>query len=333
MNDITSIMSKSLCRVICDDATHIRKSIKICKKDNWICCWKCGNNIVYVNYAYMCNICHQHYCISHFIAHKEPVLHIHKSSNITIYDIKSLGNEIIKFDRTFSPWSDTISYEGSIYVFNGSNAYGVYRFALLKKKLISLDARNSERDCSGLCSTRGAIYCIGGNHEGNSLNVCEKYNILAKKWETLPNLNQERCYNAAFHFQHKWIYTVNGHYKVEKLESIERLDIKSNKRWVIIGPVVNELGASKCMNGIQIGKSQVLLFGSNSSEDKSYLMRINSSNITIQPHAVMPAVRRFCWSTVPFVYGSKVYSVDEDKIIFEYDINTEHWRILVNKIE
>lgn len=72
------------------------------------------------------------------------------------------------------------------------------------------------------------IFSIGGY----ATNSCERFDLKDQKWVKLANLNSEERQTPILYIQGMWLYAFFGYKQGEYLETIERLNIKSQKsKW------------------------------------------------------------------------------------------------------
>lgn len=99
--------------------------------------------------------------------------------------------------------------------------------------------------------------------------------------------------------------------------------------WVIVNPKCNELNATNCMQCIQIDEHRAILFGHNSTEKDTYIMRIEPTNeVQISKHSKLEEAVKFCWTSAPIRISDEIYAVDSEKIIHIYAIKTGKWSIM-----
>jgi len=74
------------------------------------------------------------------------------------------------------------------------------------------------------------LYVVGGYLN----NSCEKYDMKALKWKPFPNLNNNERQTPILHVHNSNLYAFFGYKVGQYLDTIERISLKSNKKWDVI---------------------------------------------------------------------------------------------------
>ncbi len=96
------------------------------------------------------------------------------------------------------------------------------------KKLRSLPDMLESRSNHSMIECGNCLYVVGGKDK----NTCEKFDFGKNEWVKLPNLKSERR-NAGLFVHHNFLYAFFGRNKSGCIDSIEKMDLKTNKSWEI----------------------------------------------------------------------------------------------------
>ena len=176
----------------------------------------------------------------------------------------------------------------------------------------------------GLCSILDNIYAIGGYRSGANLNDCQKYESKKNIWSKLPDLSYQRNYMATFVMNNAYIYICFG----KNVESCiaEKLNVNIAHNWEIVDV--------KCCNsqlqyihGIQISETEALTFGGMTTN--SYILKIVDKTIDMQKTCQYPTVGKLVYCSTPTSDGRNIYSIDRNKNINVYNIDSRKWSIAI----
>ena len=322
---------KYICRKQCHNNIHIQKSYHRCFKCGYICT-TCKKYSIYITYVYECEYCSKTFCLLHLNTHKEGIIHYCDKRSLVIYLPTSNTKQIITLDQEIYELADSISHQGKIYIIGGKNdgrVLGETCIVDLKKKtLIPKEKMLCPKYEHALCALKLFIYSVGGADLSRAFDDCEKYNIKNNSWSQLPALKYSRCYNAAFIFNYSVIYTFGGWSQNESNAILlEKLSIKNAIEWENVN-VKNAPTMRNEIHGIQIGKNQILLFGSYQSSKECFLIDIKDDVLSFKKSFELQVGGHFHWCPAPILNGQYVYGVDEEHMIHICNLRTMKWRAI-----
>lgn len=121
-----------------------------------------------------------------------------------------------------------------------NNFYSIRRIGDFNLEIIDLPnmIESKSNHCMCYISYNNSIAAIGGLDSRD----CEIFDLVEKKWESLPDLNETREGACCCIINMSFLYTFFG-YDTENeqfVTSIEKLDLDSKKEWELINPFGNE---------------------------------------------------------------------------------------------
>jgi len=136
-----------------------------------------------------------------------------------------------------------------------------------KQKTLEKANLNYARCGIGLEKYKNYIYAIGGcfyKDKWESVNFCEKYDVISDKWYFLPPLNERKSYVCACQMNDN-VYTFGGYSYPSgcKLTKFEKLDLKNEKSWEILEVLNSDKTwvPRRGCGATQISESKILIFG------------------------------------------------------------------------
>ena len=168
-----------------------------------------------------------------------------------------------------------------------------------------------------LCTNGLKIYSCGGYDSKKVLSDCQCYNVSNNKWHQLPSLLTPRECPAAFLFNRKEIYVVGG-YNGCRIGLMEKM---SNSKWENVN--LKDLAPMSCVNAIQIGADDVLLFGCG-----KYSMVIAMGSLSLKECGSMKHEGTFFHNAAPVWVDSYIYAVDNCKLIHCFSIKDKKWSFI-----
>ena len=121
-----------------------------------------------------------------------------------------------------------------------------------------------------MCVLNGYIYCIGGFTELDGFtNCCERYDILADKWEPIKSMVHKSSSPSVCTFGKYTIYRFGGLAgPAEVTETIEKYDVREDK-WSAYDIPSAQLGFQLLWlsASVQINRSQILVCGGCDEKD------------------------------------------------------------------
>ena len=317
-----------LCRIRCPTETHTKYTN--CLKGCGYLCNNCGDHSTQLAYLYI----HKRLvkCYHHFIPACRLLVHYCNKNILTIYDHFTGVKTKIILDKEINNYSDTVAYNGRIFVMGDSQLTGeVYEINIKEKALIPKAKMLKGKFNHSLCIACKEIYSIGG-WDSTTIRDCEKYSVSQNIWSALPKLKLPRAGCAAFSLNSKEIYAVGGEMYVVK-STVERYIIANALKWDTLS-IKNELCAIKNFQAIQIDESTVLAFGGDDNRkykvyrNESQVLNIVGDVVTSVACSNMIESGAFNLTACVVFDGENVYAVDGDKSIHIYSVVAKKWRIV-----
>ena len=246
---ITSQLLTYLCRWQCLNHLHCSKKYYDCIKGCGLICSQCENQAKYLLFIY------QHKCLIHFIQQFKQFIHYWETNFIIIYNIYSKTSSKIAISEIIDSCSQSISHQSKIFFIGGNLLDNVYQFNYISKLMTQKSPMLMKKLAFALCKAKEIIYSLAGYDSHQVLSDCQRYSISQDKWEQLPSLQKKRECPAAFAFNNKDIYVIGGYNKT-RLDTIEKM---AKDKWVYIS--IEGIPCMSCIDAIQIGRSEVLVFG------------------------------------------------------------------------
>ena len=146
-----------------------------------------------------------------------------------------------------------------LYVFGGKQSRSACIIDLESLKQKSLPHMAHKKMYMALCYSDSCIYHIGGVKESIGICECNKYNIMKKKWEEVPNLKAPR-YNASCGRIGRNLYAIGGENKLGIVYVFEKLALDCEKfGWNVMAvEVCPLLSLSVPMSCIGYGKCMIV---------------------------------------------------------------------------
>ena len=172
-----------------------------------------------------------------------------------------------------TPQGDIFLTGGSIPDNSGRKSNGTFYYDWSANSLRGLPNMINGRSSHGICYLNGNIYIIGGFLNGQTFTTkCEKYNVQARNWKQMANLNYNSVACSVTSYNQKYLFKFGGLIDGLLINNyIERYDI-AHDDWIVIEPRINNnesllkqnikdfklLSTSSC---VQINKNEIMVFG------------------------------------------------------------------------
>lgn len=220
---------------------------------------------------------------------------VEKDSKVTIYvdepdsivqEREVLFNPKIHGCTSFLPNCAITNTGSQIYISGGeisngdsSNIFLTYQ--PISKTLIRLPDMPTPKHLHSLLFNNDFVYSVGG-HNSNS---CEMYDIKHKKWTKLQSLKSNERQLPTLYMNGTWLYAFFGSRKGGFIETIERINVRSQKsKWesvLFTNPEKLNLGITEM--GIITGEEGVIymLGGKDSKGIRNTILNFNFTNSTL----------------------------------------------------
>jgi len=254
------------------------------------------------------------------------------TNNILVYDqaTKVFAKKEIDLNnlgfKKFEAYHSTLNFNNKFYIAGGYGYATSKSFCLFNSEtnnFSKLQDMPSGHSYNGLVGLNDDIYVVSGFKS----NKVEKYSIANNNWTKLPDLNFSRswpnCFNS-FSKNSVCLYVVGGYIEGQnenslesKIEVIEYLDIRQNKKWDKLEVNLGELINMPFNSGlIKLNELEVLLLGGRiekdkDSESRSWILTLNNdqsskANLSIKEEVKLTEAEEFDGKN--FVYlGEDLY--------------------------
>eukprot|EP00347_Sterkiella_histriomuscorum_P002043 403369692 len=157
-----------------------------------------------------------------------------KPRDIRAYDQENNFIENFQFAEL---WSKVVQVNKELIYMIGGNVEHrfstdrCYSFNLQANELRQIQSLKQKRYGHGLCYMNQFLYVVGGVQDDNqTLDVCERYDIINKEWNEIPKLEVPCFSMTLLSVRGRYIYTIGGIYGPYQLfeakEMIHRLDVQ-----------------------------------------------------------------------------------------------------------
>lgn len=172
-----------------------------------------------------------------------------------------------------TPQGEIFVTGGSISDNSGRKSNGNFLFDWSANTLRGLPNMINGRSSHAMCYSNGVIYVIGGFLNGQTFTTkCERYNIQARNWKPIANLNYNAVACSVAGFNQKYLFKFGGLIDGLLINNyIERYDI-AHDSWIVIEPRFNnnesllrqnmkDFRLTSTSAAVQINKSEIIVFG------------------------------------------------------------------------
>ena len=174
-----------------------------------------------------------------------------------------------------------------------------------------------------LCTADNFIFSIGGSYGNGPITECERYFIKENIWKSMPNLQNQRFWCAAFLFNNHLLYSLGGEQRVQ-LCTMEVLNVFRITGWKNVN-VLNMRNAMRACHARQISNNEAIVFGNNSRQ--TYILQIgeiikciDASTLSVEGH--------FVYCTAPVFNDENVYDIDDKERIHIYSVYEKKWSVI-----
>ena len=160
-----------------------------------------------------------------------------------MYNIKDMTYKSVSFgDKIPANFMSIETHEGRI-IISGGGEPGKARKSCYEYSNSILHTKNDmlfERRAHTMTELldddfNSYIYAIGSSLPTQSMDKCEKYDLLRDKWTQLPDLSTKRNFHSSIAFKNRYIYVVAGFNGGQRTNMIEKLDTKAEyMEWKVI---------------------------------------------------------------------------------------------------
>jgi hypothetical protein len=169
------------------------------------------------------------------------------------------------------------------------------------------------RQSHSMICNNNVIYVVGGYQT----NTCEKYDFSVNKWVKLPNMLTDERQNTTLVVHGNYLYAFFGYKIGSYLDTIERINVKSNRaKWESVpykNPENLNLKLIQC-GVILIGDSKIWLFGGKTKDSiKKDTIEFDLSNNTFYNTGALSDEGFFQESTMFQLTEGSYGNFDNDK--------------------
>lgn len=185
------------------------------------------------------------------------------------------------------------------------------------------------------------IYCVSGSGIGK----CEKYDINAKVWSEMPELNYHRQNSSLFYHNEQYLYVFGGLCWDEQLadfvfvETVERLDIgfgpvEESLRWEVVPTLKakdNVIISKSVMTVVPISSSKILLVGG-MFKDQTYsddVILFDFEKLEFSLLDDLKLEKQTCFPNKYFLFfGDYAYQFDNEGDIHEFSVKDLTFKVV-----
>ncbi len=179
-----------------------------------------------------------------------------------------------------------------------------------------------------LCTVNDIIFSVGG-YNNKSLDDCQVYSISKNVWHAFHSLNVARRSPAAFIWNRDYIYCVGGNLNNNHIGAVERASLLGKTQWESI-PTVGLFQGRSNVHGIQISKSEVIIFGGfigHMSLNSSVVLNINGNSHQFVAGASLKLSSQFYCTSAPVFLNGIVYGVDYKRNLHLFSTKAKDWTL------
>ena len=160
-------------------------------------------------------------------------LHLFNHDYIILFNLQTWTKEkrTIKNERLPHIWNcQSLELRGVIYITGGSIANSKtylrtnYKLDEQTWKIAPLAEMMYARDAHGVIAWKNQyIIVVGSWHVESSTKTVEMYDIVANRWEVLPELNYSTCAPGLIVIKDRYLYKLGGTTNIRKIEFLDLL--------------------------------------------------------------------------------------------------------------
>ena len=161
---------------------------------------------------------------------------------------------------------------------------------------------------------------------------CLKYDISLNFWNLAPSLNEGCSSLSSFTYKNEYIYIIGGMNSKFNgfVSNVERLDLKNiGEGWERVNFKTNAWTGRYGINTCQISSKYFIIFGGINFlyQNQCFLYDIELNSI-MYTSRMQQAGKFENQLPQPVLYKNNVYSIDDEKNLHIFNINTNYWSMI-----
>ncbi|CAK8685784.1 unnamed protein product [Clavelina lepadiformis] len=189
----------------------------------------------------------------------------------------------------------------------------------------NLPSMGEKRGLFASALLNGLVYCAGGYNDTGLLSSCESYNPEERKWSSIRNMNEIRCYHALVSAR-GLLYALGGlDDGYNRTNTAECYDPRNGK-WEYIPPM------KTCRDGLTAVVLNNEIYAIGGHDDSNHLSSVEKYNLDTKTWIDVPSMNEERWGGSACVVDGLiwVFGGRDAKTVEFYDPATNKWQVSTN---